>query len=263
MKSELVEVKSIAVQLTPLRAIDVATLLLQQPAQRPTLVLNHNLHSIYLFHRLDWFRRLYERASLVLVDGWPVLKLLEVGSRRRYGHEYRIGSTDWLHTLQTSDISQDFRIFVLGGTQVTADRACETLRSKRNAITAVGRSGYFDMKTQSGEIMQQIADFRPHLLLIGMGMPRQERFIQENFDAFPPAYIATVGGAVDYLAGAQRLAPRFFGRVGLEWLWRLGNDPRRLWRRYMVEPYQLAAIITRHRFRKTGAFKEAGGDAKR
>lgn len=258
-----VQLGTVAARVTPLRAAEVVNLYLEVPVDQATLVLNHNLHSLYLFHSLRWFRDFYSRASVVVIDGWPVLKLLQLSGNGEYDHTYRIGSTDWLDTLVRTPIPEEFRVFVLGGTPETVHRACATLQSGPANIVAGGRSGYFDMGADSAEVLDEIRAFRPQLLLVGMGMPRQERFIQENFDALPASYVATVGGAIDYLAGAQRLAPRWFGRFGLEWLWRLGNDPRRLWRRYLIEPMKLVAIVTANRSLKRGAWGDVAADGTR
>ncbi|MCA1379196.1 WecB/TagA/CpsF family glycosyltransferase, partial [Bradyrhizobium sp. IC4060] len=83
----------------------------------------------------------------------------------------------------------------------------------------------------------------PQLILVGMGMPLQEAFLTRNLAQMPNAYIATVGGAVDYVAGAAKLSPRWLGRFGLEWAWRFAHDPLRLYGRYLIEPVKLASAI--------------------
>ena len=85
----------------------------------------------------------------------------------------------------------------------------------------------------------EINAFAPHILLVGMGMPRQEAWIVRNHSALGPCAIFSVGAAFDYEAGAQRAAPRWMGKVGLEWLFRLAADPGRLFTRYCIEPWFL------------------------
>lgn len=251
-----VVVRSVAARLTPMTAEEVARLV-SAPVGRTTLILNHNLHSLYLFHSLDWFREFYSQGSIVLVDGWPVLKLLRLSGYTTFSHAHRIGSTDWLDTLIHSPTFGELRVYVLGGTAETVERACAALQSGEADIVASGHSGYFDTETESARVLEDIRSFGPQLILVGMGMPRQERFIDDHLGVLPNCYVATVGGAIDYLAGAQRLAPRWFGRLGIEWLWRLGNDPRRLWHRYLVEPIKLVGVIVSNRLFKRGAWREA------
>ena len=88
-------------------------------------------------------------------------------------------------------------------------------------------------------------DFKPHILFVGMGMPRQESWIATVFYDLPACVVFSVGAAFDYEAGVQKSAPRWMGRVGLEWAYRLLHDPRRLFHRYCVEPWSLAPLALR------------------
>jgi N-acetylglucosaminyldiphosphoundecaprenol N-acetyl-beta-D-mannosaminyltransferase len=111
------------------------------------------------------------------------------------------------------------------------------LRELLPTSTVSGVNGYI----ASSEAVAAIQVFQPDLVLVGLGMPRQEYFLLENLESLPPSTYATVGGAIDYIGGTTTLAPRWLGRVGLEWAWRLAHDPRRLANRYLVEPFALLA----------------------
>ncbi len=78
-----------------------------------------------------------------------------------------------------------------------------------------------------------------------MGMPRQEAWVLANLDDLPPTVVITVGGIFGYLADDRPTAPRWMGTLGVEWLFRLVTEPRRLWRRYLVEPLVLIRPILR------------------
>ncbi len=88
-------------------------------------------------------------------------------------------------------------------------------------------------------VLAAIKDFAPHVLFVGMGMPRQELWIADNLAALPSVPILPVGAAFDYEAGVQKAAPRWMGRLGVEWLFRLFADPKRLFTRYCIEPWFL------------------------
>jgi N-acetylglucosaminyldiphosphoundecaprenol N-acetyl-beta-D-mannosaminyltransferase len=108
------------------------------------------------------------------------------------------------------------------------------------------RDGYFDATPGSVEnaaVVEQVRAFSPDVLFVGMGMPRQELWILNNLDALPNSVIFSVGAAFDYEAGAQAEAPRWMGRMGIEWLFRLVHDPRRLARRYLIEPWSLSGLV--------------------
>lgn len=211
-------------------------------AERPTLLLNHNLHSAFLYRSEDWYREFYDRATRIIIDGFPILVL--AGLRRT--PSFRVGSTDWLArlgNLENDRGDSPYRIFVFGGTEEVNARAQVALRQRSAELSVVGHHGYLASKSDELEVVERMRDFRPDLVLVGLGMPRQEQFILNHFNQLPPAYYATVGGAIDYVAGASVLAPRWIGAVGFEWLWRLLNDPRRLARRYLIEPFALAWIV--------------------
>lgn len=228
----------LGVTLTPISAKAVCEAIRDRKPNAMQLILNHNLHSVYLYHRFGWFRDFYASADLIVVDGWPVLRTLDW----RLPASLRIGSTDWLEELLSCDeFESDLRIFVLGSDPATNQEAISHIASSPNVSAVVGHHGYF-AETSLPEILDQILNFSPDLVLVGMGMPRQEEIVRA-FEGRVHASIATVGGAIDYLAGASPLSPRVFGRLGLEWAWRLAHAPRRLGRRYLVEPFELALLL--------------------
>lgn len=234
--SKGIHIGLLGIRVTPLTALEAATVAVRSTGK--TLILNHNLHSAYL-HDIDLtFRHLYQRADWIVVDGAPILWLASLKAKQRRTAAFRITSTDWIEMLPSINVAR--RLFVYGATSESNERAIETLRKMLPDWHIEGINGYVAPSVAVG----LISDFKPNLVLVGMGMPRQEYFLEFNYDNLPDATYATVGGAVDYLAGATRLAPRWIGRFGLEWAWRLVNEPRRLAFRYLVEPLQLVGRAT-------------------
>ena len=92
-------------------------------------------------------------------------------------------------------------------------------------------------------IIKKINQFSPNILMVGMGMPRQERWILNNFKQVSANAVLSSGACFDYIAGEQKTPPRFLGKIGLEWFYRLINDPKRLSRRYFVEPILLIPVV--------------------
>jgi N-acetylglucosaminyldiphosphoundecaprenol N-acetyl-beta-D-mannosaminyltransferase len=199
------------------------------------LLLNHNLHSAYLHDSDARFRALYGAADAVVIDGMPILWLAAARARVGPRSAFRVASPDWIHELAAT--STPLRVFVYGATAASNARALATLRELLPTSTVSGVNGYI----ASSEAVAAIQVFQPDLVLVGLGMPRQEYFLLENLESLPPSTYATVGGAIDYIGGTTTLAPRWLGRVGLEWAWRLAHDPRRLANRYLVEPFALLA----------------------
>jgi N-acetylglucosaminyldiphosphoundecaprenol N-acetyl-beta-D-mannosaminyltransferase len=226
------QVRFFGAKLTPATASEVANIV-TEPTNRPTLILNHNLHSLYLSEKFTWFRQLYADAAVVLIDGWPILRLAVSTTGTRYGNEFRIGSTDWLAQLVRSAPGAELRIYLLGGSKESNSAAQRQMRRDLSNADISGRDGYFDATSpdEVAGVIDALRAFKPDLVLVGMGMPRQERFLRDHRTALPAAYYATVGGAIDYVGGTNKLAPRFLGRIGLEWF-----------RRYCIEPFQLIAL---------------------
>lgn len=226
-----VRIDPLEISVTPLTAPEVAEIVANASGKR--LLLNHNLHSAYLHEVDSRFRELYRRATWVIVDGAPILWLTSRFSTTRLGSSWRVSSTDWLDAL--SRVNSSGRLFIFGATASSNEKAVDALRRKLANWTISGVDGYVDDEVA----VKAITDFNPDLVIVGLGMPRQEHFLLRNFDHLPAATYATVGGAIDYVGGSNRLAPRWLGSLGLEWLWRLANEPRRLAYRYLIEPLLL------------------------
>ncbi len=212
------------------------------------LVGAHNLHSVYLLHTDDAFASFYEAADIVLVDGWPILARLN-NQRAADGlpplpSTYRIGSTDWL--LQAMSIPALSRTLVIGASKVSNSGFVERLSLTSDSKTFKGLSGEAWSPDRLHEATRLVEKFQPQLILLGLGMPLQESVAlslrREGFSGV----IATIGGAIDQMSGAQKLAPRWTGHMRVEWLWRLLTNPRRLAHRYVVEPVKLASLLRKN-----------------
>ena len=203
-----------------------------------TVVANHNLHSLHLIRRSAAMQALYARADLIEVDSAPLLAWARiVHGRGRAFH--RCTYLDWREAFWSRAQAHGWRVYCLGGAPGVAEAARAALLARWPRLTLDGRHGYLQGDAQA---LAAIAAFAPDVLLVGMGMPLQEAFLERNFDVLPPCVMLPVGAAFDYEAGVQAPAPRWLGRLGLEWLFRLVRDPRRLFRRYCVEPWSLLGV---------------------
>ena len=111
-------------------------------------------------------------------------------------------------------------MFFVGGAKGVAEEARKAIETRWPGVKLATHHGYFDVDQGSAEndaVVAEINRFRPNILLVGMGMPRQELWIMENYEHLPACVMFTVGGAFDYEAGAQAPAPRWLGQIGCEW----------------------------------------------
>lgn len=218
---------------------------------------HHNLHSLYLFHHDAKLRDFYRQSFVAHIDGMSLVFLARTlglpASRTQ-----RVTYVDWIRPLLGMADLNRWRVFYLGSRQGVADKAADSLRQEYPALSITVHHGYFDPAPGSPEnraVLDDIARCRPHLLFVGMGMPRQERWVLENLEQLQANVVLTSGACFDYLAGAVPTPPRWMGRAGLEWLFRLCAEPRRLWRRYLVEPLFILWLLARAPARRGG--KEA------
>lgn len=210
----------------------------------PRIIANLNLHGLYLREVNSQFRAYCEGADVVLVDGFPVLVLAMIGASQHIESKRRIGSTDWVIPLIELDSS--IRVVAVGGSAHTATKASLNVNSRTANMSWLAYDGFdFSFCSEGPEVSLTEALRGADLVLVGMGMPFQEQWIVKNLDLAPNATFANVGGLFDYLGGAQRLAPRWIGSLGLEWAYRVALAPRRLGKRYFVEPIKLARFVCR------------------
>ena len=156
------------------------------------------------------------------------------------GLELRNRSTppDWIDNLASACESHLLSLFFLGGREGVAEMAkAELLRRHAGLNIAGTHHGYFD-KTFGSEgnrrVVESINQANPDILLLGFGVPQQERWLQENLVAMNAPVLVSVGALFDYLGGSTPRSPKWMSNHGFEWLWRLLHEPRRLWRRYLV-----------------------------
>ncbi|MCR2815875.1 WecB/TagA/CpsF family glycosyltransferase [Microbacterium jiangjiandongii] len=221
------------VEVTPLTSSETVELILERVRSGQGLVIgNLNLHGVYVAHVDREFRQYCDASDLVLVDGAPVAMAAGLGPR------YRVGSTDWLDELMP--VAEGLRILAIGGTEASARGAQRHMTTKYPRVTWDAADG-FSTHHISDDLRSRIE--QAQIILVGMGMPQQERWLLSNSDLLRGKVVANVGGCIDYYAGTQRLAPRWTGKLGIEWLYRLLRDPRRLAHRYLIEPFKLVRIL--------------------
>ncbi|WP_295240347.1 WecB/TagA/CpsF family glycosyltransferase [uncultured Brevundimonas sp.] len=217
-----------------------------------SLIANHNLHSLYLMQKRPELGAFYDKADLIEVDSTPLLAFSRaLGLHSRGFH--RCTYLDWRDHFWSVANRQGWRVLSVGGAPGVGDEAARRLKLRYPDADIAIHHGFFDARPGSSEnaaVLDRITAFQPHILFVGMGMPRQELWIAENFERLPDCVILSVGAAFDYEAGVQSAAPRWMGRAGIEWAYRLLHDPKRLFVRYCVEPWTLLPLALRD-IRKT------------
>jgi N-acetylglucosaminyldiphosphoundecaprenol N-acetyl-beta-D-mannosaminyltransferase len=214
--------------------------------ERGGVVVTPNVDHVVIAERREDFRAAYAAADLSLADGKPI-----VWASRLLGSPLpeKVSGSDLVLPLLDRAAARGWRVFLLGAGPGVADAAADRLRER--GVSVVGTAAPF-VRVGPGEpdqggdaAVEVIRAARPHLVLVAFGAPKQEVWMHRRREALAPAVLIGIGASLDFLAGRVRRAPRWVSHAGLEWLWRLGREPRRLWRRYLVDDPRFLAVLLR------------------
>jgi N-acetylglucosaminyldiphosphoundecaprenol N-acetyl-beta-D-mannosaminyltransferase len=201
--------------------------------ERKLLVVNANAHCVTLSQTEPWMRGLFAEADIAFCDGAGV----QMATRILKGFTpHRTTPPEWIGSA-LERLGPKARVFWLGGAPDVAQQAASAFEARYDVVTAGVQHGFFDASPGSAEsraIIARINDSRSTVLLVNMGMPRQERWLWDNWQALGPVVAITAGALVDHAAGRVSRPPRWVANLGVEWLIRLLREPRRLWRRYLL-----------------------------
>lgn len=190
-----------------------------------------NVAILMMMRRDPALQSFVDRATWTVADGQPVVTL----SRwlRRPLPE-RVTGIDLVERLSARAAREGVGVFLLGSTRSHVEAAAAGLRRRHPGLRVVGTAdGYFPLD-DAHERAARVARSGADILFVGMGVPRQEAFIERYWDALGASVVIGVGGSFDVLAGLRSRAPAWMRRISLEWLHRLAQEPGRLWKRYLV-----------------------------
>ncbi len=191
------------------------------------------------------FRAAYGQASLSLADGQPL-----IWCSRLLGTPLpaRVAGSDLLWPLMELAARRSWRVYLLGGAPGVAEEAAARLERELGVHVAGVDAPAVELDASSGgadAAIERVRAARPDLALVALGVPKQERWIQRALPRIRPAVAMAVGASLDFLAGRVRRAPPWMARAGLEWAFRLAQEPRRLGRRYLLKDPRFLLILAR------------------
>ncbi|MDE8346347.1 MAG: WecB/TagA/CpsF family glycosyltransferase, partial [Acidocella sp.] len=149
---------------------------------------------------------------------------------------HRTTPPEWIGAVLEA-LGETCSIFWLGGEPDVVVRAARNYEDRFAIRTAGVQHGYFDIvpeSVESRDLVRRINLLRPNIILVNMGMPRQEQWLIDNWERLDTGVFITAGALVDHAAGRVRRPPRWVANLGIEWLVRFFKEPRRLWRRYLL-----------------------------
>ncbi len=197
------------------------------------VVAHVNTHAINLAYANERFRATLNGADLVFCDGYGVAW---AARRKGYPVPERLGISDWIDELAATLAAHDFSLFLLGDEDGVAELAAQALRRRHPGLRVVGaHHGFFAKQgAENDRVIRKINDSGADVLMVGLGMPAQEFWIEDNLGELGARVFMPVGATYRWYAGIERRAPKWMADRGLEWMGRLFWHPVRMFRRYVV-----------------------------
>ena len=211
---------------------------------RPHYVATANVDFVVRAGRDLHFRRALLGADMILCDGTPLVwasRLLGAPLRER------VAGSDLVPPLLKLAAEKNYRVFFLGTTPEINTRAVANVRKQFPGIVVEGYSPPFRPLPEMDheDVARRVQSARPHILLVAFGSPKAEQWMEAQHERLGVPVIVGVGATVDFLAGHVKRAPLWMRRSGLEWIFRLLQEPRRLFRRYVTDLWHFGFAFSR------------------
>ena len=207
------------------------------------LVLNVNVHCMNLAHGKPWLKEFLNSAPVVFCDGAGVMWAAKLQGR---AIPERITYADWMWQLAEYCESKGYSLFFLGARPGVAEKAAARLKDLFPKLLIKGcRDGFFDAEGPGNEsVVESVNAAKADILVMGLGMPRQEEWLKRNWSRVNPAVALTGGACFDFVSGSVPRCPRFMADHSMEWLYRLYVEPKRMFRRYVMgNPLFMARVL--------------------
>lgn len=211
-------------------------------------VVTPNVDHIVQLERGGPLTEVYENADLILTDGKPLIWI-----SKWYGTpiKEKISGSDLFPRLCALAAEKGYRMYFLGAAEGVAAKAAENLEKRFPGLQVVGTYsppyGFEKDDDEMEKIKKQIKDVKPHILIVGLGCPKQELFILHHKDELGVPISLGLGASLDFEAGNVKRAPKWMADHGLEWVYRIFQDPKRLAKRYLVDDRKILGLAIKYR----------------
>ena len=211
-------------------------------------VVTPNLDHVVKLETDPEFERIYANAALVLADGNPLIwaaKILGTPLKAL------VTGSDLFPALCQHAAARGHRVYFLGGLAGVAEKAAAALTQKFPGLQVAGTYsppfGFDQDDAENDRIICMVNAARPHLLFVGVGAPKQEKWIYRHIESLEINVALGIGASFDFEAGTIKRAPKAMRQLHMEWFWRFANEPTRLFRRYFIDSTAFIPIIYRQR----------------
>ena len=218
---------------------------------RNAYVVTPNVDHLIQLERGGELVEAYRYADLILTDGKPLIWI-----SRWYGTpiKEKISGSDLFPHLCAKAAEKGYRMFFLGAAEGVAATAARNLKTKYPGLQVAGTysppKGFEKDDAEMDKICKMIIDTAPHILIVALGCPKQECFILHNRERLGVPLSLGLGASLDFEAGYIKRAPRWMADHGLEWLYRITQDPKRLAKRYLIDDMKIIRLALKYKPRK-------------
>lgn len=245
------EVKLLGTKINPAKIAELHDWLKKViSAKDSVLFISLNLHGLYLQFVDETLRKIQNKA-VVRVDGMPIVWLAKLLGHKRITSQDRVTWMDWKDHFFNFCNDNQYSVFYIGSKPELELKIADYVHRNYQKIKFQNTNGYFKLNSEKEEeTIKVVNEFKPDILLVGMGMPRQEKWCYKNLDKIHAYAVITCGAAMEYIVGEVHIPPRWMGRLGLEWFYRFVENPKRFFFRYFIEPWHLLYFIMKFKLRK-------------
>jgi len=213
-------------------------------SQQNKYIVTPNVDHLIRLEKDHNFYKIYQKAHLTIADGMP---LIWASRYLKTPLKERIAGSDLFNILCARSAEKGYRLFFLGGREGAAEKAKSKMETLFPNINIVGTYcpylGFETDKEENNKIVNLIKKRKPDILFVGLGSPKQENWIFKYKDLYKVPVSIGVGVSIEFAAGIVKRAPILMQKVGLEWLWRLLMEPKKLWKRYLIDDFSFFYLV--------------------
>lgn len=217
---------------------------------KPSYVVTPNVDHIVKLEEDFEFKKVYKEADLILTDGMPLIWMSRFQKNKI---KEKVSGSDLFPKVCELASEKSYKVFLLGAADGVASKAAKNLTNKYNNLNIVGvyspSFGFEDKEEEIEKIIDLINDSKPHILAVGLGAPKQEKFIHKYKERLNVPISLAIGASIDFEAGNITRAPKWMQKSGLEWFYRFLNEPKRMFKRYFIDDVKILKIFIKYRKR--------------
>lgn len=216
--------------------------------KKTSYVVTPNVDHIVKLEDDEEFQNVYKEADLILTDGMP---LIWISNFKGIKIKEKLSGSDLFPKVCDLASKKGYKVFLLGAAEGVAAKAAENLKLKYKELNVVGTYspsyGFQNNEDEINKIVDMINQVKPDILAVGLGAPKQEKFLYEFRDKLNVPVSLAIGASIDFEAGNINRAPKWMQKCGFEWFYRLCKEPKRMFKRYLVDDIKIIKIYFKYK----------------